>query len=72
MNWYAKQRYNWINESLRIYGFINRAHVVEKFGCSNAQAGNDLRLFARENADWVQYDNCRRTYVNIRHEKAVL
>ncbi|WP_195819782.1 hypothetical protein [Roseobacter sp. MH60115] len=67
MNWYGEQRQNWIKEMLRIYGFINRAHIVEKFGCSAQLAGHDLTAFQAANADWVQYNPRRRAYVNLNH-----
>lgn len=66
MNWYGEQRRNWIAEMLRIYGFINRSHICEKFGCSPQAAGKDLTAFQEENADWVQYSPRRRAYINTR------
>lgn len=65
MNWYGEQRQAWIKEMLRIYGFINRSHIVEKFGCSAQLAGNDLTAFQEVNADWVRYDNRRKAYINL-------
>ena len=70
MNWYVRQRRNWIEEMLRIYGFINRHHVCAKFGCSPISASKDLTAFAGANPDWVAYDPRRKTYVNTKHEKA--
>ncbi|MCG7520876.1 hypothetical protein [Ruegeria sp. Ofav3-42] len=64
MNWYAEQRQNWIGEMLRIYGFINRSHIVEKFGCSPQSAGHDLTKFQAKHSDWVRYDNRRKAYIN--------
>ncbi|WP_299734620.1 hypothetical protein [uncultured Roseobacter sp.] len=67
MNWYGEQRQAWIKEMLRIYGFINRSHIVEKFGCSPQLAGHDLTAFQEANVDWVRYDNRRKAYVNLNH-----
>ncbi|WP_300009765.1 hypothetical protein [uncultured Roseobacter sp.] len=67
MNWYGEQRHKWIKEMLRIYGFINRSHIVEKFGCSAQLAGNDLTAFQEANATWVEYNPRRRAYVNLTH-----
>lgn len=64
MNWYARQRQEWIGEMLRIYGFINRHHIVTKFDCSPQSAGHDLTAFQAENPDWVKYDSLRKAYVN--------
>ena len=65
MNWYARQRQDWIEEMLSIYGFINRSHIVRKFGCSPQSAGHDLTHFQAENPHWVKYDPRRKSYINI-------
>ena len=70
MNWYARQRQIWINEMLRIYGFINRSHICEKFGCSPQSAGHDLTKFAEANSAWVSYDPRRRAYVNTKLDQS--
>lgn len=64
MNWYAQQRRNWIREMLQIYGFINRSHIVAKFGCSGQSAGHDLTAFAADSTDWVKYCPRRKAYIN--------
>ena len=64
MNWFVEQRRAWIVEMLRIYGFINRHHVVAKFRCSPQSAGHDLTAVQAANAEWVQYEPRRRAYVN--------
>jgi hypothetical protein len=68
MNWYVRQRRNWIEEMLRIYGHINRRHICDKFGCSPLTAAHDLTAFATSNADWVKYDPRRKAYVNTRKD----
>ena len=68
MNWYAEQRQAWIKEMLRVYGYINRHHICEKFGCSAQAAGKDLTLFQEENAGWVQYEPRRRSYINTTYD----
>jgi hypothetical protein len=30
--WFEQQRMDWIAETLRIFGFINREHLMRKFG----------------------------------------
>ena len=64
LNWYVRQRREWIGEMLRIYGFINRSHIVAKFDCSPQLAGHDLTAFQTDNPDWVRYDPRRRAYVS--------
>lgn len=63
MNWYARQRQNWIGEMLAIYGFINRRHIVAKFGCSPQQAGYDLTAYASTNPTKTHYDPKQKAYV---------
>lgn len=41
-NWFQRHRYDWIAESCRIFGRINRSHIVAKFGVSVPQASMDL------------------------------
>jgi hypothetical protein len=63
MNWFEQQRIDWIAETLRIFGFINRAHLMRKFGISKAQASKDLRTFARIAPSAMSYDPNTKRYV---------
>ncbi len=36
MKWFEQHRQDWIAEMLRVYGFINRDHLMRKFGISPA------------------------------------
>lgn len=47
MNYFTEERQSWIAEMLRVYGFINREHLMKKFGVSKPQASADLTRFAR-------------------------
>lgn len=53
----------WIAETLRIFGFINREHLVRKFGVSIPQASTDLNRFARLNPKAMAYDTSAKRYV---------
>lgn len=64
MTWFAAYRQDWIRETLRIFGFINRRHLVRKFGMSVPQASHDLSKFARENPDIARYCPHRKAYIN--------
>ena len=33
-NWFATHHQEWIAETLRVFGFINREHLERKFGIS--------------------------------------
>ena len=47
MRWFEQHRMQWIAETLRVFGFINRDHVVRKFGLSVPQASLDLARFQK-------------------------
>lgn len=53
--WYKNHRTEWIAEMLRVYGFINREHIMRKFGLSMPQASKDLNDFQRKNPGAVTY-----------------
>lgn len=40
--WFQEQRLEWARESLQIFGFLNREHMVLKFGISAPQAAKDF------------------------------
>ncbi|CAM5998707.1 unnamed protein product [Sphagnum balticum] len=45
--WFKNYRMEWIAESLRVYGFINREHIMTKFGLSVPQASKDLMEYQK-------------------------
>lgn len=63
MRWFGQHRQEWIAEALRVYGFINRAHLMRKFGISDAQATIDLRRYAQANPGSITYDKIAKRYV---------
>ena len=63
MKWYQQQRLDWIAETLRVFGFINREHLERKFGLSTPQASNDLAAFKRAHPDAMTYDLSAKRYV---------
>jgi len=63
MNWFAHQRQEWIAETLRVFGYINREHIERKFGVSTPQASTDLRLFQERHPDRIVYDASAKRYV---------
>ncbi len=42
-NWFLEQRLAWMRECILIFGFLNREHIMLKFGISEPQAANDFR-----------------------------
>jgi hypothetical protein len=61
--WFERHRMEWISETLRVFGFINREHLMLKFGISMPQASNDLATFKRINPDRIDYDLSAKRYV---------
>ena len=62
MTWCKRQRLEWIAETLRVFGFINRVHLRRKFGISEPQASADLRTFDRAHPGAMTYDTSRKEY----------
>jgi len=52
----------WIVESVAVYGFVARRHVVRQFGVPARQASAALADAARRFPDRLQYHRQRRRY----------
>lgn len=63
MRWFEEHRQQWIAETLRVFGFIQRQHLMKKFGISTPQASADLQLFQKENPGVMEYDTRRKRYI---------
>jgi len=61
-SWAVGQRQIWIAEMIGIYGFINRDHIVRKFGVSVPQASIDLRTFQQEHPNAIFYNAATKRY----------
>lgn len=62
MNWFAQHRQDWIEDTLTVFGFINRDHLVRKFGVSVPQASKDLQVFQRLNPGAMSYNLTTKRY----------
>lgn len=62
-SWFEQQRMEWIAETLRVFGFINRAHIERKFRISTPQAATDLGTFMKKNPRAMHYDASAKRYV---------
>ena len=62
MNWFTQTRQDWIEETLYVFGFINRDHLVRKFGVSVPQASKDLQSFQRQNPGAIRYNLATKRY----------
>lgn len=67
--WFKQQRMDWIAETLRIFGFINREHLMKKFGISKPQASNDLATFREDYPDLITYDTSKKKYLANQNTK---
>lgn len=63
MRWFENHREEWITETLRVFGFINRAHLERKFGISTPQASTDLNKYLRKWPMAMVYEKSRKCYV---------
>lgn len=65
MSWFAEQRQEWIAETLRVFGFINREHLMRKFGISMPQASSDIQAFQRRHPGAIAYNLSAKRYVAV-------
>mgnify|MGYP000868154754 CR=1 FL=1 len=63
MAWAEDYRQNWIAETIRVFGFINRTHLMRKFGISSQQASHDLGVFQTLRPGVMAYDKNAKRYV---------
>lgn len=63
MAWAENYRQGWIAETLRVFGFINRTHLMRKFGISAPQAAIDFSKFQEKNPGAMTYDTSAKRYV---------
>jgi hypothetical protein len=63
LTWAVEQRVNWIKESVEIFGFINRKHIMKKFRMSGMQASADLTLVQKLHPNLIRYDTSQRQYL---------
>lgn len=62
VRWFVRHRQEWIEETVRIFGFINRLHIERKFGVSTPQASYDLSLFQAEHPGAIVYNKAAKRY----------
>lgn len=62
MRWFEQHRQEWIAEALRVYGYLNREHIVRKFNVSIPQASLDLRTFQEAHPGAIRYDASAKRY----------
>lgn len=62
MRYFAQLRVGWIIESIEIFGFINRSHVVKKFGVSERVASSDFSAVQKLHPHLMRYDPSAKCY----------
>lgn len=60
--WYVEFRQQWIKESVEIFGFINRSHIMHKFGISVQQASFDIREVLLRWPNLMKYNTSTKQY----------
>lgn len=68
MAWAEDYRQKWIAESIRVFGYINRYHLVRKFGISDVTASLDFKRYMKDNPGQIIYSKEKRTYVSLGKE----
>jgi hypothetical protein len=63
LTWFQRHRMEWIRETLRVFGFINRKHLSRKFEMSIPQAATDLKTFQRIHPGVMKYDPVSMRYI---------
>lgn len=64
MRWAARQRQDFIRDTLKAQGYINRSALQGFFGISVQQASHDLKVYASANPGAMRYDVSSKRYVN--------
>lgn len=63
MRWFEQYRMDWIAETLRVFGFINRQHLERKFAVSTPQASTDLNRFQKLHPGAMSYDKSAKRFI---------
>lgn len=62
MRWPEQQRMKFIAGRLAAQGFINRSHIMGKFGVSVPQASMDIRRYLKDNPGSMAYSVTKKRY----------
>lgn len=61
-DWFYNHRQEWIAETVRIFGFINREHIEKKFNVSTPQASVDIQRFIDAHPGAITYNKSAKRY----------
>jgi len=62
MRYFENLRMGWIIELIQIYGFINRKHVVKKFGVSEQIVSKDFSNVMKLHPQLMRYNEVDKCY----------
>ena len=62
MRWFEQHRMEWIAEILRVFGYINREHLMRKFGLS-APSAERFSGIPKLRPGVMEYDKSAKCYV---------
>lgn len=62
MRYFEQLRISWIVETIKIFGFINRRHVVKKFGVTQHVVSSDFSKVQEMHPDLMKYDASQKCY----------
>jgi hypothetical protein len=71
VTWFQRQRSEWIIETVKIFGFINREHIERKFEITSAVASTDLRDVMAAHPDLIRYNKNAKRYEAIQPESYI-
>lgn len=60
--WFQEHRLEWARESIKIFGFLNREHLMLKFGISAPQAAKDFGEAKKRWPRLFHYNSIRKRY----------
>ena len=67
MNWFQRARLDWIRETIRVYGYMNREHLVRKFDISIPQASNDFAIVLSDGGD-IYYNKKTKRFESLSYK----
>jgi DeoR/GlpR family transcriptional regulator of sugar metabolism len=62
MRYFEQLRIGWIIETVEIFGFINRSHVVKKFGVTAQVVSSDFNKVQKLHPHLMRYDTSAKCY----------
>ena len=60
--YFINLRLEWMHESLRVYGYINRSHLMTKYGQSNGNSALDFKAFHERYPGFCEYNPKTKRY----------